>query len=98
MSDAETDPDADERPSPLEALRAIGVQDVDIGPQFAHLELYTMRGLLTLLWHGPRDAEDVVLMGGGAMGGLLGPADGLYHELGVTLAYPTYREGLAALL
>jgi pimeloyl-ACP methyl ester carboxylesterase len=45
-----------------------------------------MRGLLTLLWHGPRDAEHVVLMGGGAMGGLLGPADGLFHDLGVSLA------------
>jgi pimeloyl-ACP methyl ester carboxylesterase len=28
----------------------------------------------------------VVLMGGGAMGGLLGPADGLYHDLGVRFA------------
>jgi pimeloyl-ACP methyl ester carboxylesterase len=45
-----------------------------------------MRGLLTLLWHGPPDAEAVAIMGGGAMGGLLGPADGLYHDLGVALA------------
>jgi pimeloyl-ACP methyl ester carboxylesterase len=42
--------------------------------------------LLTLFWHGPRDAHNVVLCAGGGMGGLLGPADGLYHDLGCTLA------------
>jgi alpha/beta superfamily hydrolase len=72
--------------SPLEALRAIAVQEVTITPELAHLEIYTMGGLLTLLWHGPRDADRVVLMGGGAMGGLLGPADGLFHDLGVSFA------------
>ncbi len=41
-----------------------------------------MRGLLTVLWHGDIDAEAAVVLGGGAMGGLLGPADGLYHWLG----------------
>ena len=30
--------------------------------------------------------ERVAIMAGGAMGGLLGPANGLYHELGVALA------------
>jgi pimeloyl-ACP methyl ester carboxylesterase len=50
-----------------------------------HIEIYTLRGLLTLLWHGPRDAESVVLMGGGAMGGLLGPGDGLFQDLGASL-------------
>jgi len=45
-----------------------------------------MRGLLTILWHGPREAEHVVVAGGGAMGGLLGPADGLYQRLGEALA------------
>src|SRR5438067_9414804 len=45
-----------------------------------------MRGLLTVLWHGPRDAEHVVVAGGGAMGGLLGPAGGLYQQLGDALA------------
>ncbi len=44
-----------------------------------------MQGLLTVLWHGPRDASSVVVAGGGAMGGVLGPADGLYHALGVAL-------------
>ena len=51
-------------------------------PGLRHLELFTLRGLLALLWHGPSDAEEVVLMCGGGMGGLLGPADGLYHDLG----------------
>lgn len=76
----------DPTPSPLAALEVIGVQDVEVAPGLAHLELFTLRGLLTVLWHGPRDAEAAVLMGGGAMGGLLGPADGLYHDLGVHLA------------
>jgi pimeloyl-ACP methyl ester carboxylesterase len=46
--------------------------------------MFTMSGLVTMLWHGPRGAHDVVLMCGGAMGGLLGPADGLFHDLGVS--------------
>jgi dienelactone hydrolase len=75
-----------EASSPLAALEVIGVQDVEIAPGFAHVEMFTLGGLLTLLWHGPRDAEGVVLMCGGAMGGTLGPADGLYHDLGVRFA------------
>lgn len=71
--------------SPLAALKVIGVQEAQITPDLAHLEIFTMRGLLTVLWHGPRDAETAVLACGGAMGGLLGPADGLYHDLGVAL-------------
>jgi pimeloyl-ACP methyl ester carboxylesterase len=83
MSD---EPSESSGPSPLAALDAIGVQDVEITPGLAHLEVFTLHGLLTLLWHGPRDAESVVLMGGGAMGGLLGPADGLYQDLGAQFA------------
>jgi pimeloyl-ACP methyl ester carboxylesterase len=73
-------------PAPLDALRVLAVQEKAMGDGLDHVELYTLDGLLTLLWHGPRDAHDVVLMCGGAMGGLLGPADGLYHDLGVTFA------------
>jgi len=62
------------------------VQEVEIAPDFRHLEIYTMRGLVTLLWHGPVDATDVLVTCGGGMGSLLGPAEGLYHDLGVTLA------------
>ncbi|MDP9334607.1 MAG: alpha/beta hydrolase, partial [Actinomycetota bacterium] len=43
-------------------------------------------GLLSVLWHGPRAAHDVVVTCGGGMGGMLGPADGLYHALGCELA------------
>ena len=72
--------------SPLDLLEALTVQEVEIAPDLRHLEIYTMRGLLTLLWHGPVDATDVLVTCGGGMGSLLGPAEGLYHDLGVALA------------
>jgi predicted esterase len=72
--------------SPLELLEALAVEEVEITADLRHVEVYTMRGLLTLLWHGPRDAADVVVTCGGGMGSLLGPADGVYHALGVALA------------
>src|SRR3546814_5616526 len=53
-----------------------------------HIEVFTMRGLLTVLWHGDPDSEAAVVLGGGAMGGLLGPGDALYHWLGDELAAP----------
>ncbi len=77
---------ADEPRSPLELLEALAVQEVQITPGLAHLEIYTLHGLLTVLWHGPRDARDVVVTCGGGMGSVLGPADGLYHALGCRLA------------
>lgn len=51
-------------------------------PDLVHVEVFTLRGLLTVLWHGPSDASSMVVACGGAMGGLLGPADGLYHDVG----------------
>ena len=72
--------------APLELLEALTVQEVEIAPDFRHLEIYTIRGLLTLLWHGPTDAEAVLVTCGGGMGSLLGPADALYHDLGVRFA------------
>lgn len=72
-------------PTPLEALEVIASQEVRITAELRHLELYTLRGLLTVLWHGDRAAATAVIAGGGAMGGLLGPAGGLYHELGERL-------------
>ena len=74
--------------SPLELLEALGRQEVRLGPNLRHLEVFTLRGLLTVLWHGEPDAPHVVVLGGGAMGGLLGPADGLYQWLGDDLAVP----------
>ncbi len=72
--------------SPLEILEALATEDVEIGPDLHHLEIYTLKGLLTLIWHGDPMAEHVVVMGGGGMGGLLGPAGGLYHDLGQRFA------------
>jgi pimeloyl-ACP methyl ester carboxylesterase len=77
---------ADEPRSPLELLQALAVQEVEMAADLRHLEVYTMQGLLTLLWHGPRDATNVVVTVGGGMGGLLGPADGLYYDLAVFFA------------
>jgi alpha-beta hydrolase superfamily lysophospholipase len=79
-----------------EALAALGVirrQDVAITPALRHHELFTWEGLLTVLWHGDPTATDVVLACGGALGSLLGPAGGLYHDLGVRFA----DQGIATL-
>ncbi len=83
---APTDRDEIEATSPLASLGVLAVQSKTVFDGFDHVELFSPRGLLTLLWHGPRDAHDVVLLCGGALGGLLGPADGLYHDLGVVFA------------
>jgi dienelactone hydrolase len=79
--------------TPLGQIGVMAVQDVPVTPHLRHLELYTRGGLLTVLWHGPKDADRAVIMGGGAMGGLLGPANGLYQWLGDLLA----DEGIATL-
>lgn len=71
---------------PLDLLEAIARQEVQVGPRLRHLEVFTLRGLLTVLWHGDPEAEAAVVLCGGAMGGLLGPADGLYQWLGEELA------------
>jgi pimeloyl-ACP methyl ester carboxylesterase len=71
--------------SPFDLIGRLAIQEVRVTETFAHIEVFTMTGLLTMLWHGDRDAERVVVMAGGAMGGLLGPSDGAYHDLGVAL-------------
>jgi pimeloyl-ACP methyl ester carboxylesterase len=68
--------------SPLDELDVMAIGSVAIDDNLDHLEMYTMHGLLTLLWHGASDLEDVVVCVGGAMGGLLGPDGGLFHQLG----------------
>lgn len=75
-------------PGPLDLLEAMARQEVVINPQLRHLEVFTLRGLLTVIWHGDIDAPAVAVLGGGAMGGLLGPADGFYHWLGEELGAP----------
>ena len=76
--------------TPFDALQVMASQQVALAPGLRHIEIYTPRGLLTLLWHdppgdGPTHAAALVLCGG-AMGGLLGPAEGLFHRLGVEWA------------
>ena len=83
-------------PTPFDALQVLATQQVALAPGLRHIEVYTLRGLLTLLWHDP-PAEPpthaaALVMCGGAMGGLLGPAEGLYHRLGVAWA----ERGVAA--
>ena len=86
--------------TPLDAIGVLASQEVEITPELRHLEIYTMRGLLTILWHAPASptgadsagaagggtSGGAVVACGGAMGGLLGPAEGLYHRLGAHLA------------
>ncbi len=72
--------------SPFQALGALAAQEVEVTDRLRHVEVYTLGGLLTMLWHGDPELEHVVLACGGAMGGLLGPADGLYHDLGTRFA------------
>ena len=79
--------------TPLQRLGVIASQEVELAPSLSHIEAYTLGGLLTILWHGPADARTAVVAGGGAMGGLLGPADGFYHWLGKELA----KDGIATL-
>jgi alpha/beta superfamily hydrolase len=74
--------------TPLEMLEVMASQQATLSPTLRQVELYTMRGLLSLLWHEPAGvARNVgVVMMGGAMGGTLGPGDGLYHALGEALS------------
>ncbi len=78
--------DPDDRPLPFDLIGTMAIQEAEVAPGLRHVEIYGRGGLLTLLWHGEPTARHVVVMGGGAMGGMLGPADGLYHDLGVELA------------
>lgn len=73
---------------PLDMLEALARQEVVVAPGLRHLEVYTLRGLLTVIWHGDVDAPSAVVLGGGAMGGLLGPGEALYHRLGEELGEP----------
>lgn len=74
--------------TPLEMLDVMASQQATLSPTLRQVELYTTRGLLSLLWHEPTGiAKNVaVLMVGGAMGGTLGPGEGLFHELGESLS------------
>lgn len=82
-----TDELEDDQPqTPLATLGLLAIQEVEIAPGIIHTEMYTRGGLLSLVWHGDREADQMLVTFGGAMGSLLGPAEGLYHDLGVALA------------
>ncbi len=76
--------------SPVEQLGILARQQVELAPGVEHHEIYTMGGLLSLHWYRVPEVANQptgagVVMGGGAMGGLLG-GGGLYHHLGRQLA------------
>ncbi len=71
--------------SPLDRLGVLAMQTVAVDEGLDHLEIYTMEGLLSVLWHGDASLDRVVVCVGGAMGGLLGPDGGLFHQLGRAL-------------
>ncbi len=79
------DATANDEPSPLDKLELMAMQTARMAPGVDLLELYTMKGLLSVLWHGDAELENVVICVGGAMGGLLGPDGGLYQKLGDVL-------------
>jgi pimeloyl-ACP methyl ester carboxylesterase len=73
--------------TPLETLGIMASQQGLLSPNLRQVEMYTRRGLLSLLWHEPAEqARKVgIVMVGGAMGGTLGPGNGLYNDLGHAL-------------
>lgn len=81
--------------TPLDMLGIMGSQQAMLSPGLRHIELYARRGLLGILWHEPAgQTRNVgVVMMGGAMGGLMGPGDALYHVLGEDFA----RRGIPAM-
>lgn len=82
MTVSDSEPSGEEEPqTPLETLGSLAALEVSTGPGQSHVEIYTERGLLSFFRHGPADAQDVILMCGGAIGGVLGPAQGLYFDM-----------------
>ncbi len=78
--------DANSARSPLEILGALAKVDAELDASSRLVEIYTLEGLLQVWWFGLPEATDVVIMGGGAMGGLTGPGRALYPTLGKRLA------------
>jgi pimeloyl-ACP methyl ester carboxylesterase len=81
-AEAPSDPSG---PTALEALHPLASSEVEVTPSFRYREIYTRRGLLTLLTHEPDESNAVpsaIVVCGGALGGMLGPGHALYHHLG----------------
>jgi hypothetical protein len=71
-------------PTALQALHPIATSEVEVSVTLRHREIYTSRGLLSVLWHEPVEEPGAaaIVACGGALGGVLGPGHGLYHHLG----------------
>lgn len=86
MTESDGSQGRDSFDTPLDSLGVIASQDVMITSSLRHAEFFTRRGLLTVLWHEPpqeMQSQPVAIVAcGGAMGGLLGPSEGLYQALG----------------
>jgi pimeloyl-ACP methyl ester carboxylesterase len=85
---SESDAGQDALQTPLDALGIMASQQGLLSPTVRQVEMYTRRGLLSLLWHEPNELTRNVgiVMLGGAMGGTLGPGNGLYNYFGHSLA------------
>jgi pimeloyl-ACP methyl ester carboxylesterase len=90
--DPPNEPAGDPGPAPLQPL---AVQESRLGPDVASLEIFTTDGVIVCLRHRGRDPlpdDTTVVFVSGALGGLSGPAGGLYHRVagatgGVRLHY-----------
>lgn len=63
----------------------VAYQSVEVSARLTHHEIRAETGLLTLLWH-HADSQNLIVTCPGALGGLLGPSDGLYADLGDVMA------------
>src|SRR4051794_9828809 len=69
-------------------LRPLAVQESQLGRDVAAMEVITADGIITCLHHGAEGevaSHLTTIFVGGALGGLSGPAHGLYHRLASVL-------------
>src|SRR3954469_23689588 len=65
-------------------LRPLALQESQLGRDVVAMEVITADGIITCLRHGDPEGATTVCVGG-ALGGLSGPAGGLYHRLASAL-------------
>ena len=88
MTDASPDPGSrSPGPSALGSLQVYARSSVTLASGLEHIEIYTPHGLLSVFAHGAEDGSPptaALVCCGGAMGGVLGPGHGLFHQLATT--------------